>query len=145
MAERHLSDGGIFLEDSCVICKLGFHNEKPVKVTEKGMLSLISYSEKRGKPELYTYLTECVSKTPIGTVLVHQNCRRDFTDPKRGVRMCSNAEDQLPSSKRLRSSLLPFSWKDACMLCGGSVAINCRHPDRKHVSTLYMYINTIIK
>ena len=73
MAERHLSDGGIFLEDSCVICKLGFHNEKPVKVTEKGMLSLISYSEKRGKPELHTYLTECVSKTPIGTVLVHQN------------------------------------------------------------------------
>ena len=136
MAERHLSDGGIFLEDSCVICKLGFHNEKPVKVTEKGMLSLISYSEKRGKPELHTYLTECVSKTPIGTVLVHQNCRRDFTDPKRGVRMCSNAEDQLPSSKRLRSSLLPFSWKDACMLCGGSVAINCRHPDRKHVKTV---------
>ena len=41
MAERHPSeDVGIFLEDSCLICKLGFHNEKPVKVTEKGMLSL---------------------------------------------------------------------------------------------------------
>ena len=123
MAERHPSeDGGMFLEDSCVICKLGFHNEKPVKVTEKGMLSLISCSKKRGKPELHTYLTECVKKTPIGMVLVHQNCRRDFTDSN--SKFHSHA-DHLPAT-RLRSSLLPFSWKDACMLCGGSVAVAVR-------------------
>ena len=28
-------------EDSCVICKLGFQNEKATTVTEKGMISLI--------------------------------------------------------------------------------------------------------
>ena len=133
MAEQHpIQDVSICLEESCVICKLGFDNEKPVKVTKKGMLSLISYSEKRGKSELHTYLTECVSKTPIGTVLVHQDCRRDFTDSKRGF--CSSSEDQ-PSAKRLRSSILPFNWKEDCMLCGRSVAVNSRQPDRRHVKT----------
>ena len=34
------------------------------------MFSLISYSEKCGKSELHIYLTECVNKTPVGTVLV---------------------------------------------------------------------------
>ena len=28
-------------EDSCVICKLGFQNEKATTVAEKGMISLI--------------------------------------------------------------------------------------------------------
>ena len=34
------------------------------------MFSLISYSEKCGKSEFHIYLTECVNKTPVGTVLV---------------------------------------------------------------------------
>ena len=96
------------------------------------MLSLISCSKKCGTTELHMYLTECVKKTPIGMVLVHQNCHRDFTDSKR--KFHSNA-DQLPA-KRLRSSFMPFSWKDACMLCGSSVATDSRHPDKTHVRTV---------
>ncbi len=130
MAEGHPSeDTGSFCEDRCVICKLGFEIENAINVTKKGVLNLINYSEKRGKSELYTYLNECISKVPNGTVLVHQKCRRDFTDPKRGIH--SNAGE--PSAKRLRCDSLPFNWKEDRMLCGKSAAFDSHHPDRAQV------------
>ena len=71
MAEGHRSEGVCsFRDDQCGICTLGFENERSITVTEKGMSNLISYSEKRGKSDLHTYLTECMSKSPIGTVLI---------------------------------------------------------------------------
>ncbi len=36
-----------FEEDLCVICKLGFQNDKATTVSEKGMMSLISFSGER--------------------------------------------------------------------------------------------------
>ena len=132
MAEGHRSEGVCsFRDDQCVICTLGFENERSITVTEKGMSNLISYSEKRGKSDLHTYLTECISKSPIGTVLVNPNCRRDFTDPKRGLRR--NADGPIPSAKKMRSSFLPFTWKNTCMLCGRSAMPDSRHPERDPV------------
>ena len=62
-----------FQEDCCIIYKLGFTNDKPVTVSRKGILSLISCSESRGCSELHAYLTESINKTPIGKFLVHEN------------------------------------------------------------------------
>jgi hypothetical protein len=76
MAEGQSSGvGSSFEEDCCVICKLGFENDKATTVSEKGMMSLICFSEERGCSELHAHLTECVNNTPIGKVLVHKNCR----------------------------------------------------------------------
>ena len=80
-----------------MICKLGFKDEKAITVSRKGILTIIKYSEKRGWLELGTYLTECISVTPIRIVLVHKKCHRYFTDQKRVM------EKML---KKLRSRLL---------------------------------------
>ena len=104
-----------FEEDCCVICKLGFENDKATTVTEKGMMSLSSFSEECGHSELNAYLTTCINKTPIGKVLVHRNYHQDFTNRRRASAL---EDDQLPQAKRLRFSMLPFNWKKNCMLCG---------------------------
>ena len=73
---------GRFEVDNCVICKQDFKNDKAVAVTEKGMMNL---SKEHGHSMLHTHLTECISKTPIGKVLVHKNYRRDYTNPRRAT------------------------------------------------------------
>ena len=115
MAEEHQGCSNQFQEDCCVICKLGFKDEKAISVSRKGILTIIKYSEKRGWLELGTYLMECISVTPIRTVLVHMKCRRDFTDQKRVMEQ--NAEEiEIPSAKRLRSSSFLFNWKEHCVV-----------------------------
>ena len=52
-------------------------------VSKKGVLTLISFSEKHGRGDLSTYLNESIRTTPISNVLVHTKCRRYFTDQKR--------------------------------------------------------------
>ena len=102
MAEENSPDCGHFNqfeEDCCVICKLGFKDEKAITVTRKGILTIIEYSNKCGWLELGTYLAECISVTPVRTVLVHKKCRRDFTGQKRGME--KNAEEiDIPCAKR---------------------------------------------
>ena len=67
MAEgQPLGVASSFEEDCCVICKLGFQNDKATTVSEKGMMSLISFSEERGCLDLHSHLTECINKIPIG-------------------------------------------------------------------------------
>ncbi len=122
-----------FDEDCCVICKLGFQNEKATTVSEKGITSLISFSEERGWSELHAHLTEAVNKTPIGKVLVHKHCRRDFTNRRRATCFRVLDDVQLPQAKRLRSSVLLFNWKENCMLCVKSAEIDARHPERNKV------------
>ena len=102
MAEGH--DASAFEKDYCVICKLGFENKEPVRVSKKGMLTIMECCEKHGRDDLYTYLTECLCADPVA-VLVHSDCHRNFTDKKRpGPK--SDAEDgvETPSTKRWRSS-----------------------------------------
>ena len=85
-----------YQEDCCVICQLGFECEKPVTVARKGILTLIKYSEEHERNELTEYLSRCLNSTPNKSVLVHKNCRRDFT------RTHSNIEhDNAPSAKKL--------------------------------------------
>ena len=120
-------------ENCCVICKGTFsENEKSVTVSKKGLLTLISYSEKRELLDLTEYLNERNSTSPIGKVLVHAKCRRDFTDKKRLFSSSSSSTEE-PAAKKLRSSLSPFNWNDDCMFCGKHAQVDPRHPDRAQV------------
>ena len=116
-----------FQEDCCVICKLGFTNDKPVIASKKGILSLISCSGSCHCSELHAYLTESMNKTPIRKILVHQNCGRDFTNQKMIVHCNEFKGELLPEAKRLRSSDLSFNWKDNCILCGEFAEFDSRH------------------
>ena len=83
MAEEEDPGGMLgFEENSCVICRQAFGNDKAITVAEKGMKSLISFSKQHGDSLLYDHLTECISKIPVGKVLVHQACRRDYTNKR---------------------------------------------------------------
>ena len=136
MAERQPSESAAashFQLDCCVICKEGFCNDKPTTVSEKGIMTLVRFSEERGCSELHAHLTECVKKTPTQAVFVHKDYRRDFTNRRRPVCCNVSENDQLPPAKKLRSSMLPFDWKKNCMLCGNVAQFNARHPERDRV------------
>ena len=117
MAEGDCEVTSNIQEDCCVLCNLGFEDEKSVCVSHKGILTLINFGEKRGRLDLVTYLTESINKIPMKTALVHKECRRNFTDIKRGFN--SRVTDiEAPCAKILRSNQLLFNWKEDCMLCG---------------------------
>ena len=59
---------------------------------------------------------------------MHKNCRRDYTR-----RSNSSAEHDIPSPKKLRSSLPSFNWKRDCILCDKLALLDTRHPERSQV------------
>ncbi len=122
-------------EENCVICQNGFEMEKSIKVSEKvsekGLLSLIVYSEKRGKLNLHNYLKECMSIVLKRKVLGHRKCRRDFTNAKCVISKAPSPSE--PTAKRLWGDSLPYNWKEHCMLCGKLAEIDHRHPEISQV------------
>ncbi len=112
MAACHsLGDTFDVSEENCIICQKGFETERSIKVSEKGLQSLILYSEKHGKLNLHKYLKEFMSVVPNRKLLVHGKCRRDFTDAKRVTIRGPSSITSEPTTKRLRSDSLPFDWK----------------------------------
>ena len=70
-----------FDHDKCVICEGSNGTLSTVGV--KGMISLINYSQLHSNERLYYYLQEQQSKDVPAKILVHKECRRDFTNAKR--------------------------------------------------------------
>lgn len=119
-------------KNCCIICKLGFDSNEPVHVTKKGVRTLLNYSEKNKRTDLCEYLEWCLCTSSFQNILVHQDCRRDFTNPKRFGKSMSTTEE-VPVAKRLRSSFTPFNWKEDCMFCSKLVVVDLRHPERTKV------------
>ena len=103
-------------EDACVICKKNDETEnssKLIEVRQKGLDTLKVYCRKGKQDVLLEHILHCES-TDGAKVKVHQECRRNFTDPKR-LKMTENIDSS--SGKRLRSSIgSSFSWKTHCLL-----------------------------
>ena len=119
-----------FDEEKCVICLQIFSAEfPPIQVGKKGLDTLINYSERRNFMNLKNYLIKKCSCEEV-KVLVHKNCRRDFTDIKRALQITEQTPQQ---SKRLRSSMEPFHWKTNCFLCTKEAIIDRKHPDRNKI------------
>ena len=116
-----------------VICKLGFEIKEPVRVSKKGMLTIMECCEKHGRDDLYTYLTECQSADPVA-VLVHSDTAVEISDKKRPGPKCDAADGvETPSTKRLQSSTAPFNWKVDCLLCASPAIVDTCHPQRQRV------------
>ena len=113
-----------------MVCNHSFEDEEPISVSHKGVVTIIYFSEKRGKLDLMSYLTVCISMTPMKKVLVPKKCCRDFTDIKRVFKSYESSSDvEVPCPKRLRSQEFQFNWKDDCMSCGKRALVDPRHPD----------------
>ncbi len=113
MAACHSSRDALCVnEEYCIICQKGFESERSIKVTEKGLQSLILYSENRRKLNLHQYLKEYMSAVPNRKVLVHGNVAETLL--MQNVSLLEVLV-QFPVSpqlcKRLRSDSLPFDWK----------------------------------
>ena len=63
------------------------------------------YSEEHGVNYLRGYLTRCLNSAHSNSILVYENCGKDFTRRSHGSVQHGNA----PSVKKLRSSSPPFN------------------------------------
>ena len=97
----------------CVICLKSFLSSEKVVVGSKGLNTLLHYCKLRECPDLESHISKCTEQNV--EVLVHKDCRRKFTDMKRKFTFhADKASSSNAPSKRLRSSMEPFSWKDNC-------------------------------
>ena len=100
------NDATVFNEANCVICRKEFKDNGNAILVTKGIVNFIQYSNLRGDSALELHLTKQNSTTPPGTVLVHEDCRREYVDSKRAAKrpVSAPAVCQLTSKKqKLRS------------------------------------------
>lgn len=127
--------------NTCIICNVATapHRGPLIKIQEKGLSTLREASLQRGDNELITVLDV------TSTVLIHRDCRRDYTDKRRIKRHLDIQEKestQRCSSKCLRSSST-FEWKDDCFFCGKS--IKAKSEETYSVRTLPFHANVLAK
>ena len=98
--------------EKCVICENAFTIEMPkAEVGEKGIQSLLKFSRIRKNEVLEKFLTTRNKESPV---VVHRDCRRNFTDIKRSLKtkVSADGDEESPTStKRSRSSIESFNWK----------------------------------
>ena len=116
----------------CSICKSSGDSEKTlVRVTQKRLRTILHYAELREKSELVEDLQSKLNQETC-EVLVHQKCRRDFTDAKR-LRTEKSLVAPLTAKKVKRSGA--FYWKRDCFIYG-KLAVADGHPDRIDVQVV---------
>jgi hypothetical protein len=128
---------GDFDTSNCVLCCKNT-DEVLMKVTDKGLGTLIDCSKKRGAVKLSQYLLS----SPV-CVHVHNSCRKRFTD-SRTIGKPFMDDDDAPSTKRLRSTGESFQWKEMCCLCCELVGDYSSESGVRRASTLQLH-ETILK
>lgn len=115
--------------EKCVICLKKCLSSEKVVVSLKGLNTVLHYCKLRERPDLESYVAKCMEKNE--EVLVHKDCRRNFTDMKRKVTYRADEASSFDTpNKRLRSSMEPFLWKEHCFLCGQAAKKDEKHPHR---------------
>ena len=57
-------------------------------------------------------------RTKATQIIVHDNCRKRFTDSRQFKNSKSDdPEVECSASMSLRSSFFPFEWKEICLFC----------------------------
>ena len=117
-----------FDSEKCVICLKSFLSSQKVVVGSKRLNTMLHYCKLREWSVLESYISKCIEQK--AEVLVHKDCRRNFTDMKRKVTFhADEASSSNAPNKRLRSSMEPFSWKVHCFLCGQAAKKDEKYPD----------------
>ena len=79
-------------QELCVICQNINEDDQFIQVRLKGLNTLIEYCEIRKHNDLENYLKEQESSEKQH-VLVHANCRRDFTNLRRSTDTIQQQKD----------------------------------------------------
>ena len=118
---------------SCVICLES--NPQLVKVTQKGLASLIEYSKLRNDPGVTERLEESSEQ------YVHEKCRKWYNNKRRINSNNDSAESKKSKNETRRSSIVLFKWKTHCFFCKEST------DDRKtwHCAQTFQIKNTILE
>ena len=106
-------------------------NDVKTVVTKKGLATIIHFANIRDDLLLLLHLNNI--NVDNNQVLVHKECRKSFTDPRK------KKESQAHKSKvnaTLRSSLPLFEWKTHCFFCAEFAAVDKRHPDRSDIHSV---------
>lgn len=124
-------DEHLYNEDQCVICQEEFEDSSDAILVTRGINNLIKFSDLRKDTELEAHLLKQSSTKPLGKVLIHEPCRRQYVDIKRTKRYTAPViPHSTPKKQKLRSSQPAFQWKTNCIFCGNEVPFDDLHPDR---------------
>ena len=115
--------------DLCILCCQLFEDDSKVKVTQKGLNTLIDHAKLRHELTVHEHLTQINLLTDL--VFVHNACRKRYTDPRKSLLFDQN----LPCSSgpQLRSSQLVFNWKQKCLFCC-EYTVEDKHPTTVHTA-----------
>ena len=105
----------------CILCKED--NGEEVNKVGKGLSSLKEMSVIRERSDVYNDILQ-VEQSGLA-VLVHNSCRRKFTDKWSFNKEMSSSSSV--SQKRLRSSSGHFDWKNTCFLCTKTISLRNRN------------------
>lgn len=126
-------DAPLFHEDCCVICKVK-GDVDIATVTWRGLPSLVDASLQRNDAELHAYLTAIPTLQDPPCVLVHKQCRRQYTSAfyinQQKTGPCGRLGSPI-KKRKLRSDSNNFDWKTDCMFCDTPVNFDSTHPDRR--------------
>ena len=124
--------------DACCICKES--TGSLVKVTERGIKGLITFSKLRKHQELEICLHKCLEESK--PVHVHEECRKWFNNKRR----IENDNEIQTEKKKTRKSTEGFNWKKACFICSKECSFDPKNPSRKNwhlASTFQIKTNTL--
>ena len=90
---------------------------------------MLQYSLSRKENLIADYLELHKGKTKDTKIVVHENCRKDFTNPLRESHQLSSTSSNENTYKR-RSQVMKFEGKLHCLFCGKNIEEDSKHPDR---------------
>ena len=108
----------------CCICKES--TGSLVKVTERGIKGLISFSQLRKNQDFEKDLRQCLEENR--PVYVHEECRKWFNN-KRRIESDNVSKVEI---KKTRKSLDGFDWKNRCIICSKDCIFDPKNPSRKN-------------
>ena len=102
--------------DECVICHEDFSHANKVKVSPKGIATILEFSNGFGDLELAASLS-----TRLAIIFVHGDCRKRFTNKRRfdhlTARTSASVDEDDIEGKNLRTASSSFNFKEHCFFC----------------------------
>ena len=109
----------------CIVCQKWSENDDVSFLSARGLDTLRESAESRNDEVIKERLI-VASKSTTGKTFIHNSCRRKYND-KRSLSQLSSVDSE---SKRLRSSVTTFNWREDCFICGDAAVKDVKHPER---------------
>ena len=105
----------LFDQNKCIICYKETVEECST-LSSRGMGAMLNSC---GETVLLNYLNSGQEK-----FLVHNRCRKSFTDPKQHKKIKVDESKSSTQSRVIRCSVESFSWKTKCFICTETATVD---------------------